>query len=439
MIKIKHLFTIFLFFTSFFFFLSPNKALGHSFVVKESPVPNSQLETQPNEVVITFDKKVERELASLKVMNEKQQEVTDNPPLFNDNQKEMTLELPELKEGNYRVEYYVISSNDGHPIRGAYNFSVVDVNPTPQMDRHGSVAEPEPQHPSSEENVMKVDSGSNSEPTTLAEADLAEWLIYMMRAIYYIGLLLIIGWVFWWRYIQDYANDLQKKYLFWGIVFQMVHLVGLLSMILMQLNIFTEKGLAFPPDFPFGTNFGLMWMVSLIASLIGFIILFRNKWCDLGWIMILLLSKSLNGHSLEFEPSSALVISNSIHLLAASIWASGLTFILVFWRKQRLYVQSFLPLFSRYALIGMIILSITGLFAGIAFISSFEQLLTGWGIVLLSKLALVIFVIIIGAFIRSAIKKHRKVDSGKLIVLDFFLMMVIIILVSILTYLSPMS
>ena len=80
MIKIKHLFTIFLFFTSFFFFLSPNKALGHSFVVKESPVPNSQLETQPNEVVITFDKKVERELASLKVTNEKQQEVTDNPP-----------------------------------------------------------------------------------------------------------------------------------------------------------------------------------------------------------------------------------------------------------------------------------------------------------------------------------------------------------------------
>ena len=73
------------------------------------------------------------------------------------------------------------------------------------MDRHGSVVEPEPQQPSSEENVMKVDSGSNSEPITLAEANLAEWLIYLMRAIYYIGLLLIIGWVFWWRYIQDYA------------------------------------------------------------------------------------------------------------------------------------------------------------------------------------------------------------------------------------------
>ncbi len=436
MIKIKQLFPIFLFFTSVFFFLSPNKAWGHSFVIKESPVPNSQLEAPPKEVVITFDKKVERELASLKVTDEKQQEVTSNPPQFSDNQEEMTLELPKLKEGNYKVEYYAISSNDGHPIRGAYHFSVVDVNPTP--DRQGTIVEPEPQHPSSEGKAMTVDSGSNLEPA-LAEASLAEWLIYMMRAIYYIGLLLIIGWVFWWRYIQDYSIDLQKKYLFWGIVFQMVHLVGLLSMILIQLNIFTVKGLAFPPDFPFGTNFGLMWLISLFASLIGFIILFRNKWCDLGWIMILLLAKSLNGHSLEFEPSTVLVISNSIHLMAASIWASGLTFILVFWRKQRLYVQSFLPLFSRYALISMLILSITGLFAGIAFISSFEQFLTGWGIVLLSKVVLVVFVIIIGAFIRYAIKKRKKPDSGKLVLLDFLLMMVIIILVSILTYLSPIS
>lgn len=438
MIKFKQLFIIFLFFTSFLLFMSSDKVLGHSFVVKESPVPNSQLETPPKEVVITFDKKVERELASIKVTNEKQQKVTGNLPRLNDYQKEIALELPELGTGIYKVEYYAVSSNDGHPIRGAYHFNVIDVNPTAQMDRHGTMMEPEPQQPSSEENAMKADAGSDSE-FTLADVNLTEWLIYMMRAIYYIGLLLIIGWVFWWRYIKDYSTDLKKKYLFWGIVLQMLHLVGLLSMILIQLNIFTDQGLSFATDFPFGTNFGLMWLVSLLVSLIGFIVLFRNEWCDLGWVMILLLAKSLNGHSLEFEPSSALVLSNSIHLMAASIWASGLTFIIVFWRKQRLYVQSFIPLFSRFALMSMVILSITGFFASIAFLSSFEQLLSGWGIVLLSKVVLVIFVIIIAALIRTAIKKHKNADSRKLIMLDFFLMMAIIILVSILTYLSPIS
>lgn len=438
MIKIKQSLIIFFFFTSFLFFISPNNVLAHSFVVKEFPVPNSQLETAPKEVIITFDKKVERELASLKVTNEKQQEVTGNSARLNDNQKEIAIELPELKAGNYKVEYYAVSSNDGHPIRGAYHFNVIDVTPTPEMDRHGTIVEPEPEQPSSKESFMEAEAGSELEPA-FTEVNLTEWLIYMMRAIYYIGLLLIVGWVFWWRYIQDYSIDLKKKYLFWGIVLQMLHLVGLLSMILIQLNIFTNQGLSFASDFPFDTNFGLMWLVSLFVSLNGFIILFRNKWCDLGWIIILLFSKSLNGHSLEFEPSSVLVISNSVHLMAASIWASGLTFIIVFWRKQRLYVQSFLPLFSRFALISMVILSITGLFAGIAFISNIEQLFTSWGIILLSKVALVIFVFIIGALMRSAIQRHKKVDSGKLIVLDFLLMMAIIILVSILTYLSPMS
>ena len=436
MIKMKQLFTVFLFFTSFLFFLSPSNVLGHSFVVKESPVPNSQLEKSPKKAIITFDKKIEKELASLKVINEKQQVVTTDSPRLNDTQKELSIELPKLKEGKYKVEYYVISSNDGHPIRGTYNFSVIDVAPAPQMDRHGTIVEPEQELPSSEESVTKIDSDPKSE-SSLAEVNLMEWLIYMIRAIYYIGLLLIIGWVFWWRYIQEYSIDLRKKYLFWGIVFQMLHLIGLLSMILIQLNIFTVEGLVFALDLPYETNFGLMWLVSLFASLIGFFVLFRNNWFDFSWIIILLLAKSLNGHSLEFEPASTLVISNSVHLMAASIWASGLAFIIVFWRRHRLYVQSFLPLFSRCALIGMVILSITGLFASIAFLSSFEQLFTGWGMVLLSKLALVIVVLIIGALTRSAIKKQGKIVSGKLIMLDFFLMMVIIILVSILTYLSP--
>ncbi len=111
----------------------------------------------------------------------------------------------------------------------------------------------------------------------------------------------MIGWVFWWRTIQDYSTELKKKYLFWGIIIQMLHLVGLITMILIQLNIFTSNGLSFTPDFPFETTFGLMWLASLFVSLIGFVCLFRNRWFDIGWILVIVVSKSLNGHSLEFE------------------------------------------------------------------------------------------------------------------------------------------
>ena len=260
-----------------------------------------------------------------------------------------------------------------------------------------------------------------------------------MRAVYFIGLLLMLGWLFWWRFIQDYSKELKKRYLFWGTIIQMVHLVGLITMILIQLNIFTINGLSFTPDIPLGTTFGLMWLASLIMSLIGFFLLFRNKWFDISWVFVILLTKSLNSHSLEFEPTIILVISNMIHLLAASIWAAGLTFIIVFWRKQRLYVHSFLPIFSKYALWSIVILSITGTFTTIAFLSNFEQLFTSWGLSLLSKLTAVILVLTTGAVIRSKLKKHKTVDLGIWLIVDFILMMTIIIIVSILTYLNPLS
>ncbi|MGG0791218.1 copper resistance protein CopC [Peribacillus simplex] len=423
MIKKRQSF-IFLSFTIVFLFLmGANKVWSHAFVVKESPAPNSQHGTSPKEVTITFNSKVEKNLVSIKVIDERQQEVTSQSAQLSNNQQEIRLQLPQLAEGIYNVQYYAISSNDGHSIRGSYHFKVAAAVPIQQPDGEASESE-------------VVSSGQTDQ--MLDEVNLTDSIIYIIRAIYYIGLLLTIGWVFWWRYIQDYSAELKKRYLFWGILIQMIHLVGLISMILVQLNIFTSNGLSFAPDFPFGTIFGLMWFSSLFVSLIGFVCLFRNKWFDLLWILIIIVSKSLNGHSLEFEPTSVLVISNCIHLFAASIWAAGLTFTIVFWRKQRLYVQSFLPLFSRVAFLSIVILSITGVFSAIAFLSNFNLLLTNWGLFLLYKLFAVILVVSVGGIIRSKLKKQKTMDLGIWIKVDFILMMTIIILVSILSYLNPL-
>ena len=123
-----------------------------------------------------------------------------------------------------------------------------------------------------------------------------------MRSIYYIGLVLIVGWVFWWRKIQEYSTELKKKYIFWGTMIQMLHLVGLILMILVQLDIFASYGLAISTDFSLFSGFGLMWLGSLFLSLLGFVLLFRNKWVDLVWILFIVLTKSLNAHAIEFEP-----------------------------------------------------------------------------------------------------------------------------------------
>jgi copper transport protein len=413
------------------FVLSSVNVWGHAFVIKETPVPNSLLETSPEEVIITYNSKIERELVTIKVIDESKQEVTTQPAQLSDDQKEITLVLPELKGGKYKVEYYAVSSNDGHPVRGSYYFSVAENGQVDNTDSSEIIP------------PMGVDGSNNMNPSEdseslINEVKLTELLIFFMRAVYFIGLLLMLGWVFWWRFIEDYSKEIKKRYLFWGTIIQMIHLVGLITMILLQLNIFTINGLAFTPDIPLGTTFGLMWLASLIMSVIGFFLLFRNKWFDISWVFIILLTKSVNSHSFEFEPSVILVISNMIHLLAASIWTAGLTFIIVFWRKQRLYVHSFLPIFSKYALWSIVILSLTGTFTALAFLSSFEQLFTSWGLSLLSKLTAVILVLTTGAVIRSKLRKHKIVDLGIWLIVDFILMMTIIIIVSILTYLNPL-
>lgn len=422
--------------TTLFIFLGAQLVSGHAFVTEESPAPNSILDIPPDEVKIKFNSKVEKDF-SIKLIDENQQEIIPLNSEITIDQKEIKLKLPTLEGGNYLVEYYVVSSNDGHPVQGSFAFKVAQVNP-PQQQHTNQEAELHTGEtegtPSENEIVSKEETIQKS-----SKINVSEIFIYVLRAIYYIGLLVLIGWVIGWRMIQTYADELKKKYLFWGVILQMLHLVGLISIILVQLNIFTSNGLSFAFEFSFETMFVFGWFGSLLLALVGFTFLFKKVWFDYLWIAVIVVFKSLNGHSLEFEPSSLLVVTNSIHLVAASIWAAGLLFIIVFWRKHNLYIKSFLPMFSKYALYSFIILTITGTFTTILFLPSVDYLLTKWGIVLLIKILLIFIVLFIAFTIRSKSKNGNMTDLEGWLKLDFYLMIVILIVVSILTYLNPLG
>lgn len=405
---------------------------SHAFVIEESPAPNSYHDNSPAEVKITFNSKVENNLFTIKLFDEQQQEVTTQSAEISDNQKEIRLKLPTLSGGKYHVEYYVISANDGHPVQGSFTFQVAE-----------SIASNKPVDVIKEDKLIEqanpTISNTQEQVNTTEKANLSEWIIHLLRAIYYFGLLLLIGWIILWRDVQNYASDIKKKYLFWGIIVQMLHLVGLLSVILIQLNIFTRNGLSFSPDFPFQTSFGILWIVSLLMALFGFVFLFKSQWFDIFWIVVIVISKSLNGHALEFDATLVLVITNSIHLFAASIWAAGLLFIILFWRKHIIYVKSFLPTFSNYAFYSIVILSITGIFMSYIYLSGFDLLFSDRGILLMIKTVIVLLIMIVGGMIRSNLKRMQTVELKKWITIDFLLMILIIIIVSILTYLNPLQ
>ncbi|BDH61517.1 hypothetical protein MTP04_16470 [Lysinibacillus sp. PLM2] len=385
--------------------------------MEEYPSPNSYHQTSPHSVIIKFNSEIDENF-SLVILDINNQVITSNEntkaATLNETQKEIHMKLPLLESGKYMVKYYVISLNDGHPVEGTYYFEVSTI----QKGKQGNI----------------INNPLNNE----IHFNYLDFFINTMNFIYTLGLTLTIGWVLWWRKIQSFSPELIRKYRFLGFEFQMLHMVGLISIILIKLNIFSNNGVTFTTNFIFETNFGFLWFVSLLVSFIGFIFLFKNPIFDYSWILILILCRVLNGHSMEYAPIYITNLSNIAHILAAAIWISGITFIIIFWRKERLYVREFLSVFSNYAFYSIILLVITGSLLTIFYLPSLNLFHSAWSILIFIKLLLVIIILIIGLKINRMKQKELSVLSlGKWIKLDFLFMILIMIIVSLLTNINP--
>ncbi|KGR74242.1 copper resistance CopC/CopD family protein [Ureibacillus sinduriensis] len=418
-----------------FLFISMSKPVdAHVFVEQESPSSNSVSEESPSEVSIQFSGEVDKSF-SLKVFDQNNQEINTSSSSISEDRKTISIQIPTLPNGHYKVKYYVISSNDGHTIEGSYLFQV-------NWKKGPLVNEDYMKEETTGGTINKEGLGLEQNTLITEEEEglvsLTEVFNYSAKAIYYFGMLLLLGWLIIWQIVKSYSYELRKKFLFYGMIFQFLHLIGLVAFLLVQMNIFTAHGISFEFDFPLDTNFGKLWIVSLVLSLIGFLTLFKNQWFDYLWIVLIGVAKSVSGHTQEFEPSSLLVGLNSVHIFAAAFWVAGLVFILLFWRKQQLYVKSFLPTFSKGALMSILLLSISGSMIAYFYLPDRESLLTDWGIVLLSKIAIVLGVLLMGGIIRKRMKRGKIADLRSPIVLDFIFMIMLIIIVAILTSLNPL-
>jgi copper transport protein len=398
----------FLFIIAFSFLLFPMKVFGHSTAVSMSPAPNSNMEESPDTVTIEFQSEIDEQLYSLQVLNEKQQKVTQQKAVLSNNKKELTLLLPQLSPGEYIVTYNVISANDGHRLQETYMFSI-------GKDLEG-----------------------NSVVPSKSSFQYGDITIYLIRILYYFGLLWVIGWVFWKVIMQLKEKSLPKRFEHWGFIAQVVHLMGLISMILLQIIDITNSGLTFSPQIPLNSIYAFSWIGLLCVSIIGFLSLFKSQWFDVGWILLIAILKGVNSHSFESEPAYLLMGLDLIHLVCASIWCSGIIFAFVFWKKQRLYVNDFLPLFSQFAIISFSTLIITGAILTIFLLPNPMALFTTqWGFILFIKLIFVLLISFVALKIREVMKLKLNQGIKLLLTLDFFFLIALIILISVLTYLNP--
>jgi len=101
-------------------------AFAHAEIAKTSPVKNAILTQPPKSVWIEFGESLltldTKEVNTLTVTNSKGKRV-DKPPTIVSGARATTKILGVLKKGKYFVTYRVVSE-DGHPVKGSYYFSV---------------------------------------------------------------------------------------------------------------------------------------------------------------------------------------------------------------------------------------------------------------------------------------------------------------------------
>ncbi|MBB3114360.1 copper transport protein [Paenibacillus phyllosphaerae] len=390
--------------------LSPGQALAHATLEAVTPEAGQRMDESPPFVELTFNEPIESKLGALRVLDRSSNPVTDNDPVLGTDRTTLKLALPELGEGVYTVSYSIISE-DGHPVSGSYVFIVG--NPPEAVD-------------ASNFNVHTQLGGK-------------QFILYAVRIAYYAGLLLAAGLLLWSSINRADGESISRIRRKWELPVMRGFLVAVLLYVFVQA---TETMKGYPTSEYlklFGqTDVGRGWIILIGLAAIGFPVLKLGRAVRLGWVALILALESWSGHAIVFSPKAMSVLFDLVHLAASSLWAGGLVLLLVIWISDRKEAGRFAEVFSSFALLSLVVLTISGVGMTFLFLPSLDYLLyTAWGKLLIAKTAFVVLVLIIGALLRLRVRRG-DLPNYTLLRIDFGLMAIIVAIAAIFTYISPL-
>jgi copper resistance protein C len=101
--------------------LFPIAALAHAKLLGSSPTAGAQLDAPPKILTLKFDEKVQLAVLKLSLGG------TDVPVQFDrgmEGASEVSVALPSLAPGTYRVQWSALTVDDGHVVKGTFSFGV---------------------------------------------------------------------------------------------------------------------------------------------------------------------------------------------------------------------------------------------------------------------------------------------------------------------------
>jgi copper transport protein len=367
--------------------LVPSSALAHASLTGTIPAAGAVLDRSPARVVLRFDEAVSTVPGSIRVFDAGVERI-DSGDVEKPTSDSVSVGLPEaLPNGTYVVAWRVISA-DSHPIRGAYAFSVGE----PVQN--------------SEDIVQAVlDREASSESVDLA-----------LAVTRFVGLVLIlasVGGAAVLAFVVD-PREIRRSW-HWLVLALTGVLLAIDSVAWIALTGVKAAGFGLGEVFRWAparevvdTGFGQAWVARALLgiALTGVAIWAARRRSNPASVLLVLgsaiaVTAPLSGHA-RIEGTLG-ILSDSVHVLAAGVWAGGLSFlalVLVEAGGDRWSLAAdAVPRFSMLAIVSVIALVGSGLLSGFLEVDSWSALWeTTYGRLLLAKVVLLVPLLALGAY-----------------------------------------
>lgn len=431
-------------------------ALGHAQLLRSAPRDGQTLERSPRAVVLTFNEGIEASFVRLRVQDAAGRRVDRGAPYHPRGREELlAIRLQDDLTGRYVASYRVISA-DGHPVTKRTSFRVRPPEPPPDRKGDEEQMQPAPAPGGGDEMMPAAPAeeeehlGSETGPVTDTAFTAARGLGYLAIAIA-VGAVafLLVAWLPAlathaggggdWRAVSErFARRLRR------IAFGAVLLGLVVTPLAIVLEAATAVGVSFSAaldadaiDAVSGTRvvqaWSARWLVWLLLGIV-LVIMLRpqrapvlrraalgatgtalgprvsglNVAVVLVGVVALALTAPLAGHSGSYSPEAVLIGTDVLHVVSMSTWLGGLlVLVLVLPAAARaLAPHERTPLladvtsrFSRMALVAVTLLLLTGTVQAVSLVGSWDALVnTGYGRLVLAKIATVTVLISLGAY-----------------------------------------
>ncbi|MFD4571518.1 copper resistance CopC/CopD family protein [Streptomyces sp. NPDC058417] len=375
------------------------QASAHAALVRADPADGSVVKTAPTSITLTFTEPVGLLDDTFRVFDPRNNRVETRDEGHAAGRSDTArVTLPTgLGTGTYTVAWRVVSE-DGHPIAGAYTFSVGKPSAT----------------------LATVPTGDVEDPATEGLHKLARYLAYG-------GVTLLVGTAAFVALCRPPRLRPLRGPLLTGWTALTVSTVALL-LLRAPYESGAGPGQALDPDGLARTlsgRPGIALLARLLLVLVaGALLLLRRRnragrtgvsrpELVTGTVLAVALALTWAGaeHASAGIQVPAAMVSSVLHILATAAWIGGLTALLVLLRRT-VVPAAVAVRFSRLATVCVVVLALTGLYQSWRGLGTLGALTdTEYGRVLLAKLALVSLLPLAGALSRGAVLRLARAEE----------------------------